>query len=147
MPLSLSLTTSFFCYFPSMSSISWVPGHVGAPHHLALYLFPALPFSPSFTYLSLLIRPDSLTEPAYSYISGVLLTLLLHLQVPLLTLPHTEHLLILRCSAQSPHSVTNSCFNWLPRIPSSPVARGFESCLDQFPPSIKPEGTSLPPSN
>lgn len=146
MPLSLSLTTSFFCYFPSMSSISWVPGHVGAPHHLALYLFPALPFSPSFTYLSLLIRPDSLTEPAYSHLWSFAHTASPPTSAPP-HLPHTEYLLILRCSAQSPHSVTNSCFNWLPRIPSSPVARGFESCLDQFPPSIKPEGTSLPPSN
>lgn len=53
---------------PSTSGISWAPGPVVAPYHLALHLFPSSPSSPSITHLSLLIKPDSLTEPAYSHL-------------------------------------------------------------------------------
>lgn len=89
--------------------------------------FPASPSSPFFTYLSLLIRPDSLAQPAYSHLWSFAHTAFTW--VPLPTLSPTEHLLILQSSAQPPYSMTNSCFSWLPRMLSSPVWRGFEDCL------------------
>lgn len=65
------LLQSHFCLITflqqMLASVSWTPGPVGTPHHLALHLFLASLPPPSFTYLSFLIRPDSLTDPAYSH--------------------------------------------------------------------------------
>lgn len=75
-----SYSVPLFHYLPSTSGISWPPRPIGAPCYLALHLFPASLPTPFVPHLSLLIRPDSLTEPAYSRLQS-LLTLLLDLRV------------------------------------------------------------------
>lgn len=76
-----------FHYLPSTSGISWAPGPVVAPYHLALHLFPSSPSSPSITRLSLLIRPHSLTEPAYSRLWSFAHTAPLPLSAPVYSSP------------------------------------------------------------
>lgn len=98
-PPSLALTVSLlFHYLPSASigKCFWgIRPYGSSPASGPTSLF-------SFTFLPILHTPFPSDQTLLIHVSGALLTLLLHLGVPLPTLPTTEHLLILQGSAQHP---------------------------------------------